>query len=83
MEPDYYPAFKGAKFDILWDIDFWTTNTGASLRHCGIEPALPREEIVRRKEEFLKHHPEWAGIQAKEIGPNGEMIPPNNTKKAT
>jgi len=80
MDPVYYEPYPNAGFEILFDIDFVTQSTSCSLAHCGIEPKLSRDEVVRRKEEFIKNRPEWAESVAKEIGPDGEMVPPNNTK---
>lgn len=54
MRPSY--VHVGRAGQVLFDIDFQTTNTGCSLISCGIEPKLPREAIETRHAGHLR---EW------------------------
>ena len=51
-----YARLARCRGQVLCDVDFVTTNTGCSLRSCGIEPKLAREEVERRKVTFAR---EW------------------------
>ena len=51
IEPDYLHISRG---EVLYDVDIQTSNTSCSLIHCGIEPELPRQEIILRKMSFIE-----------------------------
>jgi hypothetical protein len=73
MDAFYYRIGTG-KGAILMDVDIQTANSGCSLTHCGVEPALPREYIEARKVAFLK---EWT------LGEPGEHWYGKGTEKHT
>lgn len=55
LETDAY--YRRVSFGwVLFDIDFQTSNTGCSLRNCGVEPALTREQIEARMADYIR---EW------------------------
>lgn len=48
VKPDYISIGTTGRCHVLVDVDIMTTDTGCSLSHCGVEPALPREVIEAR-----------------------------------